>query len=666
MKAASRRGDSGAERPTARPRIRVARRSLAASAAIFLGTLSLNGFGTEPAAPDPATLPDWTGPLVYRGMDWVTPLAENPAPGEAKRRLEELCRGAESLLRLDPARYRRAMRLEDIPPEDLDGRAAAAGKNRELFALAASDCALTHRIHDEGVRLAVAARCTGRADLLERALAVLSAAVELDPLQRPGWTAYEPDAELPPEGDGVWLATHWGISGIVDMLAVLGDRVPPDLRARLRAMLRREALRVVKDWGDRRPWYVRSRAVISNQWIEPSLGLIKACLYLGEEDLRPAYNLGARNLAASLAASGADGAFFEGVGYARMTLGSLFDTLEAMSLSGDPRMRDFPFVRRCWFWLVHMHLPGPSLLNAYDSGSASLPDWARRTPFHALAAAVRSGGDPRALQAVAALFPEGSGSLYGIRYAAALAGLPAKAAPVLPAPYAFFPSQRVAVWRERFEPPAGPQTALAVWVRGGSPLDGHAHRDQGQVSVQRGDRAIWMDCGTPAYSDPELETHYARASGHNILQIGELYPRSRPVDAPMTVRALDASGGHVQVDTAAAYLTAERCFREVRWSRDGRVQVVDRTRLEFPASAGAEWYRFHTGSPEPVRIEGGKREWTVRWPGAEMKLASDRPIRVVQESWPDRVQPPFRHAVVRILAQYGEQELALSTTLTVE
>jgi hypothetical protein len=611
-------------------------------------------------------IPDWTGPLVYRGMDWATRLADDTTPGEARRRLEELCRGADDLLRLDPVRYRRAMRLEDIPADDLDGRAQSAGKNRELFALASSDCALTHRILDEGVRLAVAARCTGRADLLERARIILSAAAELDPLQRPGWTAYTPNAVLPPEGDGVWLATHWGISGIVDMLAVLGERVPPDLQARLRALLRREALRVVKDWEDRRPWYVRSRAVISNQWIEPSLGLIKACLYLGEEDLLPAYNLGARNLAESLAACGADGAFFEGVGYARMTLGSLFDTLEAMSLSGDNRLRDVPFVHRCWFWLVQMHLPGPALLNAYDSGSAVLPDWVRKTPFHALAAAVRSSGDARALQAVATLFPEGSCSLYGIRYGAALAKRPASAAPVWPTPYAFFPSQRVVVWRERFEPPAGPQTALAVWVRGGSPLDGHAHRDQGQVSVQRGERAVWMDCGTPAYSDPELETHYARAAGHNILQIGELFPRSRAVDAPMTVRTLDEAGGHVQIDTTAAYLTAESCTREVRWSRDRRVEVLDRARLSFAVSAGTEWYRFHTGSAEPVAISGSGREWMVRWPGAVMTLKGDRPIRVLQEPWPDRVQPPFRHVVVRILAAREEQALTLATTLTVE
>jgi hypothetical protein len=599
-------------------------------------------------------------------MDWATRMADDPAPGETRRRLEELCRGADDLLRLDPARYQRAHRLEDIPADQLDGRAASAGKNRDVFALAMSDCAQTHQLCDEGVRLALAARCTGRADLLERALAVLSAAAGYEPLQRPGWTAYSPEAALPPGGDGVWLATHWGISGIVDMLAVLGDRVPPDLQASLRALLRREALQIVKDWEDRRPWYVRSRAVVSNQWIEPSLGLIKACLFLGDEDLRPAYNLGARNLAESLAACGEDGAFHEGVGYARMTLGSLFDTIDAMALAGDRRMHDFPFVQRAWFWLVQMHLPGPRLLNAYDAGESPLPAWARKTPFHALASAVRASRDPRALRAVGTLFPEGSGSLYGIRYAAALAARPSPVEPLLPAPFAAFPSQRVVVWRERFEPPAEPQTAFAIWVRGGSPRDSHVHRDQGQVSVVRGTNAVWLDCGTPVYSDPKLETHYACAAGHNILQIGERLPRGHAADAPLTVRALDESGGHVQIDTTAAYLTAESCTREVRWSRDRRVEVLDRVRLAFAASAGTEWYRFHTGSAEAVAISGSGREWTVRWPGAVMTLKCDRPIRVLQEPWPDRERVPFTHVVVRILAAREEQALTLATTLTVE
>jgi hypothetical protein len=134
----------------------------------------------------------------------------------------------------------------------------------------------------------------------------------------------------------------------------------------------------------------------------------------------------------------------------------------------------------------------------------------------------------------------------------------------------------------------------------------------------------------------------------------------------MTVRTLDAAGGHVQIDTTAAYLTAESCTREVRWSRDRRVEVLDRARLSFAVSAGTEWYRFHTGSAEPVAISGSGREWMVRWPGAVMTLKGDRPIRVLQEPWPDRVQPPFRHVVVRILAAREEQALTLATTLTVE
>lgn len=609
--------------------------------------------------------PDWTGPLVYRGFDW-TPLrdAAKRSP-ETHALLGALEREATALLATPPERYRRARTYQDIPAQSLDARGASAGKNREVFALAMSDCAQTRFLSEQGVRLALAARLTDRADYLDKCLDLLEAAAACDPLQRPGWSAYSPKTALPPDGDGVWLATHWGISGIVDMMTLLGDRVPEPLAGKLRALLRAEVGRIVADWEARRPWYVRSRAVASNQWIEPTLGLIKACLFLEDPTLLPAYNLGMRNLAESLANNGEDGAFLEGMGYARMTLGSVFETLDALKQIGDTRCHAFPFVNRSWFWMVQMHLPGPNLVNCYDSGISRLPDWATSEPLSCLAAAALASDDPAALPTVRTLFPKTGGTLSGLRVASALARI-AGDPPRKLADHAHFPSQHLVVWRSRFERPSDPQTALALWVRGGSARDGHVHRDQGQVSVYRGTRVVWMDCGTPNYADPALDTHFASAAGHNIFQPGELSPRGRAVEAPLTVLRLDDSGGEVRMDTARAYTSIRECTRDVRWSRDGRVEVRDRVRLSAPAPDGTEYYRFHTGSETPLDIAGTGTSWTVRWPGAVMTLESDRPVRVLQEPWPDRVQEPFTHPVARILPLGDGDSLTLITTLVVE
>jgi hypothetical protein len=611
------------------------------------------------------TLPDWTGPLGYRGFDTTAIQEAAKHSPELRARLEALDREAIALLATPPATYRRAHAFQDIPAQNLDARAASAGKNRDVFALAMSDCAQTRFLFEKGVRLALATRLTDREEYLRKCLDLLEAAADYHPLQRPGWNAYSPTQTLPPDGDGVWLATGWGLSGIVDMLTFLGDRVPEPLAGKLRALLRAEVGRIVEDWEARRPWYVRSRAAASNQWIEPTLGLINACLFLDDPDLLPAYNLGVRNLAESLAANGEDGAFLEGMGYARMTLGGVFETLDALKQIGDMRCHAFPFVNRCWFWMVQMHLPGPHLVNGYDSGSSRLPAWATFEPLPCLAAAARAGNDPAALPIVRALFPKAGGTLSGLRYAAAVSRI-AEDPHAKPVGHAHFPSQHLVVWRSRFERPSDPQTALALWVRGGSARDGHAHRDQGQVSVYRGTRVIWMDCGTPNYADPALDTHYASAAGHNIFQPGELSPRGRAVDAPLTVLRLDNSGGEVQIDTARAYRSVEYCTRDVLWSRDGRVEVRDRVRLTAPAPGGTEFYRFHTGSDTPLDITGAGNSWTVRWTGAVMTLVSDRPIRVLEELWPDRVREPFTHRVARILPFEDGDSLTLTTTLVVE
>lgn len=615
----------------------------------------------------PRRLAPWDGRLVAPPSRWAAILERARDDPRIRGLLLGMDAEVEATLRCDPRSYRRAISIDGILPSMRDSSIGRAGRNGLTYALAMSDCAQADFLREHGVQLAIAAAYLQRQDMIDRCVEILREVAKWRPLQRPGWTLYEDGRRMPPGGDGVFLATSWGVGGIVDMLTVLGDRVPADLRDRLRGLLREEVATIARDWADRRPWYVSGRAVASNQWAEPNVALVRACLFLGDEGLRDAYELGAENLAATLAASGQDGAFLEGVGYAQMTMGSVCDAVAEMQRAGDARLASMPFMRGFWRWFLHMHMPGRRLVNCFDSKVSELPAWAITTPLGALVSAAIASGDPEALPALRSMFPEGNSTPAGIAYAAAISGVRAgPPASSIPA-FAHFPSERVVAWRSRFEPPSARQTAMGVWVRGGSTDErNHAHRDQGHVSVYAGDRVVLMECGSPDYADPDYDPKYAEAAGHSIMQLGEVRPRGTPVDAPLTVRRLDAQGGAVEVDSTRAYLSAARCVRIVEWDSAGKVAIDDSVELRSAADAGAEWYRFHLGASEAVTIAGSGREWSVAWPGCRMRITASLPVSVEQCEWPDRTARPYRHRALRVRSPGAETRLELRTELAVE
>lgn len=615
------------------------------------------------AVPGTRRTSDWSGPLAYRVAEWNAIFDQARDSAALRQQLMALANGAKTnLVSADPALYRRPMTVAQIHPSQLSSRADAAGPNREVFALAMADCSQSEFVRSKGMELAIAAAYLQDAECLAKCIDILTACRDRFPLQRAGWTAYDPNLVLPPGGDGVWLATSWGISGIVDMLTVLGDRVPATLRAELSTLLRKEIELIVRDWADKRPWYVKSRAIQSNQWIEPCVGLIKATLYLSDPQLLPAYNLGVENLAASLAMQGSDGAFMEGVSYANMTVGMLFEALDDLRSNGDLRCHENPFVGNCWSWFAQMLMPGRQLVNTYDSRMSALPSWAVSTPLGSVVNAAFGSGDPRALRVMSTLHPAGNSSIAGVRYAAALASLGTASPEYLPT-FAHFQSQQQVVWRSAWEAPSQPQTAFALFVRGGSPNDSHGHRDQGQVSIYSGDRIILMECGTPDYGAADMEEKYARAAGHGIMQIGELTPRARAVSAPITVERLDQAGGKVLVDTTAAYQGVRSCRRQVEWQASGRALITDSVELEAEAPAGTEFFRFHTGANAPVTITEMKGGWRVTWPGVMMQITSESPIEVEQVQWPDAVKEPFVHQAIIIRSTDARSSLELRTSV---
>ena len=605
---------------------------------------------------------DWTGGLSYRRDRWAEVVSRANASPTVAAYSSQLASYGAAVVGIDPALYIRPQTLAEVHPQLLDPRAATAGQNQLACALAYADVNQSSLLQQYGGVIAASAVQSGGTEFVAKALDMLRAFVGHDPLQRPGYTLASAASTMPADGDGVWLATAWGIDGIIDMLSLLGDRVPSDLQADLEVLLRREVRNICVDWADQRPWFVRVRAFNSNQWMEPSIALIKACLYLGDRELLPAYDLGVESLAASLAVHGEDGAFLEGFSYAGQSLGTVFEIIDDLRANGDQRCSNFSFTRNSWRWLMHSVMPGGYVVNCYDSSRSSLPDWGRSAPMpHFGMVGIASG--PEALSNMAWMFPQGRGDLEGVRYAAAVASQPNTPEINLPT-FAYFPSQQVTTWRSAWERPAEPSRAFGVWVRGGALLDGHAHRDQGQVSVYSGDRPILIDCGSD-YSHPNQEAMLAAAAGHGIMQVGALSPRHKAISAPIVVSRLDEQAGSVLVDSTAAYTGVVSCKRTVQWDVSGRVNFGDTVAFRDEVAAGTEVYRFHTGSTLPLQISGSGTSWQVGWEGATMSISADRAIVVGQAEWPDAVLPGKMHRVITIRSVDALESMAMTSVLEV-
>ena len=612
-------------------------------------------------------LPEWDGTLQYRGIDWeriFTLARDNP---EIRGVLFGMMQYADQIVNTDPSRYRRPNTLGEIAPDMVDPVSLNAGRNREARALAMVDCFQADFVRSKGLTLAIAARYGNNPAHLAKILDILSAVADWGPFQRQGWSLGDPTYTLPEGGDGVNMATGWGVNGVVDILHVLGDRVPADLRERLMLSLRREVAAIADSWANRRPWFVKSDSANCNQWIDPSAALMKACMFIGDPALIDPYTLGAENIAWSLSLSGEDGAFLEGVAYAQMSLAQVFDTIIAARAAGDPRFTNLPFADRSWKWFAHMLMPGGMLVNCYDSRMPSLPNWAMRSPLDSMALAAVISRDPVALRTVRSLFPDPSHSMSGLRFLAALAeanGAP-PSEPIQP--WASFPSQQLVTWREAMRGPSDPLPEMAVWVKGSSLNErSHGHRDQGQVTVQFGSRMILMECGTPDYSSPDYADKYAGAAGHGIMQVGEIRPHQEAVNAPAEVVALGPTGGQVRVNSSAAYAAGTQCTRDVTWTAQGRVTLTDSVVLPSLVPAGTEIYRLHTGSSEPLSISGSGMIWTVSWNGTQMSLQANRPIVVEQVQWPDAVRAPFMHQALIIRAADATDRLNVTTTIDID
>lgn len=519
-----------------------------------------------------------------------------------------------------------------------DGRTDALSEDmKPTFAFAMADHMGCNTVAGELPLIAAAYRLTGDESLKRRALDQLEEMRSWSPLQRPGWTCYLPGKHLPADGkDGAWLATGTGVRAIADTLEILppGD-VPADLRAALEALLATEIAQVGDDWQVKRPWFVRSNNTITNQWVLPTEGLVRACVFLGRSKYAKEYELGMSNMLAAFNAHGSDGEFEEGVHYASFTVTSMLAATRATAVAGDRRLLDHPYLQRFPVWVIHHLQPGRKLLNAFDCFMNSVPRHDGDV-LSLLACCGAYAGSGEARWAMSHLFDGPPDTLAGL--VCRVTPPPSQSPPL----FAAYQRATQVNWRDGWN-----DDATGLWVRGGHAADQHDNQDRGHVNFIYKGKCILIEAGTPAYHNPRIHSHYCSGVGHNVLQVGSApapasaftgyvllpgWQKPRTV-APIVVNRLDASGGDVIVDGTQAYDGLTLWQRQVTWTSH-QVEIRDAVSLAEDRSDQV-LFRWHLGTEQPVAISGDSGRWKISWPDAAIEIESPVPLSVSQEPLPD-------------------------------
>lgn len=555
----------------------------------------------------------------------------------------------------------------------LDGRSnALEDEIRETFALAMADFAACNALAQELPVLAAAYRLTGEQLFLERVVAQFEEMASWSPLQRPGWTLYAPGHRLPADGkDGNWLATGCGVRAIADTLAILPEgALDASLVERIHSLLEKEIAGVVDDWQQKRPWFVRSDNPVTNQWVLPTEGLVRACLVLGVDGHRDGYELGVRNLLRALDAHGSKGEFEEGFGYAGFTVTLLAHAAFAMAVAGDRRAIDHPFLKHFPTWYVHHLQPGKMVINCFDAGGAYDKAGGMRPLLSLLAVCTGDGVCLWGLDKVGGP----SDDLPGL----AARGLPADTPRVEPPLFAQYERAARVNWRSSWE-----DGATGVWVRGGHPLDQHDHQDRGHVNFILHGQPVLIEAGTPSYHHPLMMTHYATGVGHNVLQLGAATPerkgdageyvsfpgwQKRGGVAPIVASRLDNDGGEVVVDGTACYDGLSKWERRVTWTVD-TFEVSD-TVVLAEGTLDTVLFRWHLGVEAGVNLSGSGADWNAEWEGARLRMEGDVELTVEAVPLPDHTlqghtgedEPGNHHVCLEVRTADPVTCLSLQTT----
>lgn len=539
---------------------------------------------------------------------------------------------------------------------------AGSEKKALTFALAMSDNETSKQLWDELPFLAAAYLLKPEPALLDRIKAQLVEVNSWTPLQRPGWTLYRPDHDLPDDGnDGVWLATGFALAALAQTLLILPHgTLPPDLLQATHDQLKREAVRIVNDWTEARVWFVRDQAVFSNQWVVPNCGLVMATAVPGVVTPPAARELGVQNLLLSMDALGSEGASSEGVHYAAgLTAPYLYQAAHAALQAGETRLHAHPYLRNFPRWLAHMFQPGGFLVNCFDCRPAARGDHAVFAPWVAACAVL--SGSPELGWTRRQHFDPPPPTLHG------LLSLLRPDHDLAPPPrWTHYRRGELLVWRDGWT-----NDASGFWIRGGDPQDFHDHWDRGHINFIVNGHPVLIEAGTPAYGNPAFLPHYKSVRGHNVLQVDdETLPHRSP--APLQVIRVDETGGEVIVEAGHGYARVNHWHRRVVWTGK-TLLVTDQIILTAPSMV---YLRWHLGTSDSAHIAPTSGLKIVAHlpprpsaPAIALAFDADHPLLVSQEQSPDHTldidNENHRHTVILSQSTDPVTTLTVTTTVTV-
>ena len=494
-------------------------------------------------------------------------------------------------------------------------------------------------------------------------------------------------------GAGGYLGSPWTLHSIVTMLDILGtdEIVTPNIKQKLKTIIRREILLIIKNWKKYLSWYVNGNQTNTNQAIEPICGLIQGCLYLEEQNLLPAYEVGTTILRDSFKTGlGASGAFLEGYAYAYSTTPAVHRTLRLIRNTGDTSLNasSANWIKNNWKWMVDHIMPGNLVANYSDNSNPKLQPWLTNSPHlavstAAVAASLDSSGqvveDYQPLKNLNAIYPDAKPIEMEQLEWYDLSKLPGSSSTngLIPLPnFVHYKDSALVIWRSRrdvirdvADDSAGLKT-FGIWIKGATRLDGHTHRDAGQISVNVGKKIILMDSGSDYNYVPQLDLKGPQ--GHSILQIDAI-PNEYPVysgwtGCPITVNQLGATSGNVNINLLGAYIgpavthpelspqqrtdyqagKISDISRGITWQYTGSpiagtLNITIKDGVTFTQSVVGEHYRWHTGSTEIIGGPGftfteNSMVWTARWAGVTMTISPSRAITVTGITGPDATQ----------------------------
>ncbi len=548
-----------------------------------------------------------------------------------------------------------------------------------------------------------------QATALATANAILTEVSTHVPFERYGWTISECEFRgytdgyqgFDPLNDGKYLGTAWYITGVISMMEALGTAgMTTGLETKLRGIMEGEVYGLVANWKEKYGWYTKGQFAgmpvgsgqpNTNQWIEPAASLINLTLYLGDKKFLPAYNLGVALLAESFNYENADGSFLEGFGYAQQSVSPMINTVNYTNAIGDSRLSGSGFLQNYWQWAQDNMLPGNHIINCSDNRGSQPPNYVTFYYWPSIIDGALTAG-ATALANIKYLYPPTLDRLLdgeqAIRYVAATKGI--TAALTMPN-YKFYSNQQMTIWRTGRDRPSAignPYNAIdtgtfgntatphyAIWAKGSSIKEGHKHTDQGQISVYQGYKVILMDCGIDYdESNPNLLPGInidmlQQATGHNMMQV-DAVDKSVPVNAPMTMTTLGATGGNITINGTCAYTNINNCTRNIIWNANGfnnplTVKISDTFNKTTGVSAGREVYRFHTGNTNGMSITGSGTSWTASWDNVTMGFTSNFGINIVQTDFNDFTQLVASNIQGTIAATRVHKMLNISTNSTI-